>query len=168
LDAISVTEFTVFARGVWLELRRRAFTLCGDWHEAEDLAQTALIKLYDRWEELERREELAGYVNTVMVRAFISERRTGRWKHERLVNRLPERQVAPDIEARFGDRQLILAALDRLGPRQRAVVVLRYWFDMAPDEVAAQLDCTSATIRSQTSRALLRLRRMMVEVGPPT
>jgi RNA polymerase sigma factor (sigma-70 family) len=57
------------------------------------------------------------------------------------------------------ERSVLIAALQRLGPRQRAVIVLRYWMDLTEHETAAVLNCSAGTVKSQASRALAALRK---------
>lgn len=151
-------EFTEYAKKARPGLQRIAFRLTADWHEADDLAQRTLIVLHERWETLERRDRIAAYVYTIMVRLLISDRRSQRWSSEILHEWLPEPAPAPDALALFGERLLLLDALADLSPRQRAAVVLRYWDDCSVEDTAQLLGCMSSTVRSQTARALATLR----------
>jgi RNA polymerase sigma-70 factor (sigma-E family) len=154
-------EFSRYVRKARSELRRRAYLLCGDWHGADDLVQNTLIKVYRRWEDLERRDHLGGLTRTIMFRTFVSERRARRWSRELVLERPPERATQADGVTHVGDRLLLLRALAQLGPRQRAAIVLRYWEDLSVEETARTLGCSSATVRSQASRALTTLRCML-------
>jgi RNA polymerase sigma factor (sigma-70 family) len=80
----------------------------------------------------------------------------------------PESASDADATRRYDDRSALVAALQRLGPRRRAVIVLRYWLDLTEAEAAAALNCSAGTVKSQTSRALAALRRSaeLVEGGP--
>ncbi|MEU5882329.1 sigma-70 family RNA polymerase sigma factor [Spirillospora sp. NPDC047279] len=122
------------------------------------LTQKTLIKVFLAWPHLDHRKALTGFTRTVMVRAFISERRAARWSRELLVEHSPEPE--PSDTCQHGDdTQLLLEqALATLGPRQRAVVVLRHWELLTVSEVADTLSCSPTTVRSQTSRALTALR----------
>jgi RNA polymerase sigma-70 factor (sigma-E family) len=154
-------EFAGYVRKARSELRRRAFLLCGDWYNADDLVQNTLIKVHRRWNDLERRDELGAYTRTVMLRTFISDRRAHRWSREFVHDRLPEPDPVSDGQGHLGDRLLLQSALAQLAPRQRAAVVLRYWEDLSVEETARTLGCSSATIRSQASRALMTLRYLL-------
>lgn len=99
-----------------------AYLLCGDWHRAEDLTQTALTKLYLAWRRIDRRESVDAYARRVLVRTVLDERRRP-WRRENPAAELPERPGRPD---QAEDRVDLLAALARLPARQRAAVVLRY------------------------------------------
>jgi RNA polymerase sigma-70 factor (sigma-E family) len=154
-------QFSRWVKQARSDLRRRAFLLCGDWFGADDLVQNTLIKLYRRWNDLERREELGAYTRTIMFRTFISERRTHRWSRELIQDRVPEPPPLADGQVHLGDRYLLLGALAQLGPRQRAAIILRYWEDLSVEETARTLGCSTATVRSQASRALTTLRCML-------
>jgi RNA polymerase sigma-70 factor (sigma-E family) len=148
--------FTAFVSAIRPRLRRQAFVLCGDWHEADDLVQDTFIALYRRWPRLARRDELDQYAHTVLVRAFVSLRRRVRWRREVLSPDPPDRPQyrddAPDL------RISILVPLRRLPPRQRAVVVLRFWEDLSVQQTAAVLRISPGTVASQTYKALATLR----------
>jgi RNA polymerase sigma-70 factor (sigma-E family) len=161
VDQVLDDEFSRYVKQNRSALRRRAFLLCGDWDEADDLVQSTLVKMYRRWHDLDRREELGAYTRRVMFRTFVSERRAHRWSRELVRDELPEPDPEPDGQARLGDRLLLLGALARLGPRQRAAIVLRYWEDLSVEETAWVLGCSAATVRSQASRALETLRSML-------
>jgi RNA polymerase sigma-70 factor (sigma-E family) len=152
--------FTQFAESVQSTLHRQAWLLCGDPHEAEDLVQETLFKIYRRWWMLSRRGDLAGYARVALVRAFISERRRPRWRYERPVAALPDAAAADGLSE---DRMALWAALALLAPWQRAVVVLRFWEDLSVSQVAAILGCTAGTVTSQTTRALRTLRAALTD-----
>lgn len=154
-------DFEDFVRKVYSPLYRKAWLLCGDRHESEDLVQEALFKIYRRWWTLQRREDLIGYAHTVLVRTFVSERRRLRWRFEQLWAQPPD-SIAPADQA-TEDAVALSAALALLAPRQRAVVVLRFWEDLSVSQVAAILACSSGTVTSQTTRALRTLRGAWAE-----
>ncbi|MFJ8044599.1 SigE family RNA polymerase sigma factor [Kitasatospora sp. NPDC096147] len=150
----------VAARSGWL--RTVAFLLCADWHRADDLVQECITKLYVHWPKARRAENLDGYARTVLVNTFLAEQRTGWWR--RTVRRadLPERPAAgPDRESSLDLRR----ALEALPPRQRAAVVLRYYCDLTVEQTAEVLGCSAGNVKSQTSRGLDALRRVLVP-GP--
>ncbi|HWD01996.1 MAG TPA: SigE family RNA polymerase sigma factor [Amycolatopsis sp.] len=141
------------------QLRATAFLLCGDWHRAEDLTQTALVKLYVAWPRLSRHDSLDAYARKVVLRTFLAENRRSRWKRERLTD------VPPDVPAASptSDDLVVQRALAVLGPRQRAVLVLRYFEDLSVEETAAALGCSTGTVKSQAARGLATLR---AKLGP--
>lgn len=154
-------EFRDYVTARSHSLWHTAFLLCGDAHQAEDAVQTALMKLYAVWNRVARSNSRDGYVRRIVVRCVIDEKRRG-WRRERPVAELPE-VAAPD-GSDVGDREAVLQALARLGPRQRAAVVLRYWEDLSVEQTAHLLDCSPATVRSQTARGLATLRGLLLEM----
>ncbi len=142
-------------------MRGTAYLLCGDWHRAEDLVQTTFTKLYVHWHRVARHEALDPYVRKVLIRAFIDEGRRLRWRRESALDASAERPAAPVPSE---DRLVLLAALGRVPPRQRAVLVLRYWEDLPVEEVATLLNCSAGTVKSQAARGLATLRALL---SPP-
>ena len=140
-------------------MRASAFLLCGDWHLAEDLVQTAFTKVYLAWHRLERREALDQYVATVLVRSFIDEKRRGWWRRERATGEPPETPV-PRADAPE-ERMAMWQVLSAVPPRQRAALVLRFWEDLSVQETAQVLACSVGTVKSQTARGLQTLRALL-------
>lgn len=130
---------------------------CSD-HGSEDLVQTAFVKLYLVWNRVSRHETLDGYVRQIVVRTFLDERRRGWWRRERVGAEDAERTVSPDSPE---SRLVVLQALAAVPPRQRAVLVLRYWEDLSVEETAAVLGCSPGTAKSQASRGLDALRGLL-------
>ena len=118
-------------------MRGTAFLLCGDWHRAEDLVQTAFTKLYVHWNRVSHHEALDPYVRKVLLRAFIDEGRRSWWRREQPRD-TPVERAAPPVDP--DDRLVLLQALARVPPRQRAVLVLRYWEDLSVEDAAAVLN----------------------------
>lgn len=143
-------------------LVRFAYRRCGDWHRAEDAVQTALTKLYLAWPRLENRSLIDAYARRIVVRALIDERRLGWFRRELSTDELPDR-AGPDPTAGTGDRVAVLAALSKVPPRQRAVLVLRFWEDRSVEQVAAHLGCSIGTVKSQSARGLRTLRGLLTE-----
>ena len=137
-----------------------AFLMCGDAHQAEDVVQTALLKLYVAWHRVERAENRDAYARRVLVRCVIDEKRRG-WRRERVVAAVPESAAdeGPDI----GERDAALRALALLAPRQRATLVLRFWEDLSVEQTAELLGCSPGTVRSQTARGLATLRGILLD-----
>jgi RNA polymerase sigma-70 factor (sigma-E family) len=148
--------FTAFVVARGPALRRTAFLMTGDWHEAEDLTQTALAKLYLAWPRVHV-EGAEAYARRIVARAFVDARRR-LWRGEQPTDRLPDRPGPLD---RVDDRLDLGNALSRLSPSHRAVLVLRFWEDMSVEQVADALSLSSGTVKSQTSRALDRVRTLM-------
>jgi RNA polymerase sigma-70 factor (sigma-E family) len=144
-------EFSEFFTSRFDWARRTAYALCGDWPEAEELAQNAFVKAYAKWPSI-RRETAEGYVRTIVTRLFLDNRRRRR---EDPVAELPERGVGggyDDPDARLN------AALLRVPPKQRAALVLRYVHDLSIEQTAAELGCSEGNVKSQTARGLATLR----------
>jgi RNA polymerase sigma-70 factor (sigma-E family) len=145
-------EFEEFVRGAWPRLRRAAYLLTHDSHEAEDLAQTALTRSYARWGQV-RREGAYSYVHRALVNAYVDSTRRRRPVPVEQVGERPVEEHHP-VE----DRSDLLDLLAPLTPRERAVLVWRYYLDTPEKEVAATLGVAPGTVRSTASRALARLR----------
>jgi RNA polymerase sigma-70 factor (sigma-E family) len=135
-------------------LMRTAYLLTGDWQRAEDLLQTALMRCYPRWERIDDPE---AYVRRTLVVTYAGWRRR-RWTGE-VPGPLPERPDVTDAHAAADARTDALRLLASLPPRQRAVVVLRYYEGLSESEIAAVLGVSTGTVKSQAARALARLRR---------
>jgi RNA polymerase sigma-70 factor (sigma-E family) len=145
----------VASRLAWL--RKVAFLLCQDWHRADDLAQAAITRLYVHWRSAARAENLDAYARRVLVREFLSARRTV-WGSR------VDLRADPVEDARDDDpltRVVVRAALAQVPPRQRAALVLRYYCDLSVEETADLLRCSSGTVKSQTARGLAALRRAL-------
>ncbi|NUT50249.1 MAG: SigE family RNA polymerase sigma factor [Saccharothrix sp.] len=147
-------EFSRFFESRFDEARRTAHALCGDWLEAEEIAQNAFVRVYTHWARV-RRDSAEAYLRTVVTRLFLDTRRRGRAR-ETAVASPPERPVQADTGS--DERQPLLAALRHVPPRQRAVLVLRFAHDLSVDQVAEALRCSTGTVKSQTARGLQTLR----------
>jgi RNA polymerase sigma-70 factor (sigma-E family) len=139
-------------------MRSTAYLLCGDWHHAEDIVQTAFTKLYLAWNRVARHEVLDAYMRRIVVRCYLDERRRG-WRRERASGTLPDTAEAAPVDP--DARILLLRALSAVPPRQRAVLVLRYWEDLDIAATARVLDCSTGTVKSQTNRGLAALRELL-------
>jgi RNA polymerase sigma-70 factor (sigma-E family) len=138
-------------------LRRIAYALCGDWARADDLLQTALVKLYVAWPRLALDGKEDAYVRRILVRANIDESRRP-WRRER-TGELPE--VAQPQGLPSEDRTVLFAALQGLPQMQRKVVVLRHWLGLSVAETAAELGVAEGTVKSYSSRGLDALREAL-------
>lgn len=142
-------------------VRRTAYLICGDWHRADDLAQTAFVSLHRRWGKIRDRRALDAYVRRSLMRAAIDESRRP-WRREQAVEELPDTPSANGPEDIVGNavasRSALVDGLQRVPPRQRAVLVLRFLEGQSVADVAAALRCTEGTVKSQTARGLDALR----------
>src|SRR4051812_16497074 len=138
-------------------LLRTAYLLTGSRADAEDLLQTALAKTYLAWDRIREREALDGYVRRVMVNT-----QTSRWRRKRVdeypTDSIPERGTDRDAVNDLALHDALWSALSELPKRQRAMVVLRYYEDLSEAETADVLGVSVGTVKSTTSRALLKLR----------
>ena len=156
-------EFSAYVAARRPQLFRAACLLCGDPHRAEDIVQDALVRLYRAWDRVSSVENVDAYVHSMMVRVFLDEKRRGWWK-VRLFGSPPERPA--ESPGALENRTVVRAALDRLPPRQQAVLVLRFLCDLPVAEVAEILDCSAGTVKSQTSHGLDTLRKILGERVP--
>ena len=156
-------EFTEFAHASWASLYRTAYLLLGDAAEAEDLVQTALAKTYAAWPQVRDVHAAPGYARIVLVNTASSWFRRKSWRNERPTEILPEVGHESDLS----DRPALLTALSVLPPRQRAVVVLRFYEDLSVAQAASALGVSEGTVKSQTSDALARLRTLLGDAVVP-
>jgi RNA polymerase sigma-70 factor (sigma-E family) len=153
-------SFDAFVRARLPELRRFGRALTGSYEAADDLVQDALERTLAAWSRLESRDEPEGYVRRIMVNRNISVWRKLRREH--VTAEIYDRGV----EDRRFDHDM-WEALSTLPPRQRAVVVLRYYEDLSEAEIARVLGCSAGTVKSQASKALAKLRGIVSpEVAP--
>jgi len=138
-------------------LLRTARVLADDQQAAEDLVQTALERVWPRWEGLARAGDPDAYVRKVMFNAYISSRRR-HWYREEAVEHVAESPMTVDDYAAVDLRDALRRLLPTLTPRQRAVVVLRFHEDLSETTTAEVMGCSVGTVKSQTAKALARLR----------
>jgi RNA polymerase sigma-70 factor (sigma-E family) len=139
-------------------LTRAAWLLTGNEAAAEDLVQTALVRMWSRWSRLEQDGNVDAYVRRVLVTTYVNGWRR-RWRGEIPTEVLPDGPDAADVHAATDLRLAVRRALAELPPRQRAVVVLRYFQDLTEAQAAHALGCSVGTVKSQTAKALARLRK---------
>ena len=141
--------------------RRIAYALCGDWTQAEDLVQTALVKLYIAWPRVQRDGREEAYVRQILVRANIDESRRP-WRREQLVDVLPDDSGANGHEA---DHGALIEAVLGLPLMQRRTVVLRHWIGLPVEETATELGISTGTVKTHSARALERLHEALTTEG---
>ena len=150
--------FTEFVGARRTHLRRIAYAICGDWHRADDLVQTALVKLYVAWPRVHREGHEEAYVRTIIVRANIDEHRRP-WRRE--LSGLPERDQPAPAALGVEERSALFEALQALPTMQRKVVVLRHWLGLSVAETAQELRISQGTVKSHSSRGLAALRDVL-------
>ena len=149
-------EFTEFVATALPGLLRFGHVLTGNAATAEDLVQTALGRSLRAW-RLRRIEDPRAFVRKVMVDSYASwHRRYGgrEWAVAEVAGRAV---MTEDPACRVDDRDAVWRALRELPPRQRAVIVLRYYEDLTEAEIAAVMGVSTGTVKSQAARALRRL-----------
>jgi RNA polymerase sigma-70 factor (sigma-E family) len=156
---MTATEYVEYVRARIPHLRRLAYALCGHEARADDLVQQTITNLYVHWSKAQKAEHIDRYVRTMLVRNFIDERRLA-WARVRLFGSLPEPSPEP-VTDEVEDRAVLRAALAQVPKRQRAVLVLRFLWDLPVDDVAAALNCSPGTVKSQTAHGLVTLRRLL-------
>jgi RNA polymerase sigma-70 factor (sigma-E family) len=159
----SDAEFTEFVHASWPALYRTAYLLVGDTGLAEDLVQSALAKTYASWGRVRDLRAARAYARTTLVNTASSWFRRKGWRNERPAERLREAAYDEDPSV----RPALMQALAQLPPRQRAVVVLRFYDDLSVADTARALSCAEGTVKSQTSDALSSLRALLGETVVP-
>jgi RNA polymerase sigma-70 factor (sigma-E family) len=147
-------EFVEFAKAASARLVHAAYLMTGNHHRAEDAAQTALVRTYASWSRI-RDGDAYGYARTVLTNHLVDTWR--RPIREYPTEELPE-QRSGDVADEVTTRRWLLGILGSLSPRERAIVVLRYYFDLPEAQVASELGVSVGTVKSTSSRALEKLR----------
>ena len=148
-------EFSEFVHARRRHLLRLTFLVCGDWHRAEDVLQTSLIKLYTAWPRIHRDGREEAYVRQIIVRTNIDEHRRPR---RREVLGLSDDLDAPAREPLpLDERSALWAALQDLPAMQRKTIVLRHWLGLSVEETSAELGISTGTVKSHSSRAIEKL-----------
>lgn len=158
MDSEAETAFRDLVQSRGDALARTAYLLTGDWAKAEDLVQSALATTWSHWRSLREAGAAEAYTRRCMVRLATSWWRR-KWRGEVPTGELPEaadRSPYDDADV----AHTVTAALARLTPRQRAVVVLRYFDDLTEAGVAESLGVAVGTVKSTHSAALARLREL--------
>lgn len=161
-------EFTAFVAARQQQLLHAAVLMAGDFHAAQDLLQEALVKLADRWESVSRGAEYS-WVRRTLYRDSVS--RWRRTRRERL-HAAPEEalgrvaDVSYDPLGQWAAGAEIRQALQQLPPKQRAVMVLRYFEDLSEAQIAETLGVSTGTVKSQASAAATKLRDLLPHLQP--
>jgi RNA polymerase sigma-70 factor (sigma-E family) len=159
-DARDAGSFDTYVQLRGTTLTRFAYLLVRDHHLAQDLTQESLARLHRHWNRVNGLADRDAYVRKVMLNQFLSWRRRRSWSEH----------TAPDIDpatvedpaTASAERDAMWALLGELPPQQRAVLVLRFYEDLDDDAIAVLLNCSPATVRSHSSKALAKLRATSV------
>jgi RNA polymerase sigma-70 factor (sigma-E family) len=154
-------HFSAFVAANSATLFRTAYLMTGDYQRAEDLLQTTLVRVYQRWTRVEEMERPVAYARKVLVNQAIS------WWRRRSSHELPvllrdERAWDGRLDD-VGEHERVWAAVLSLPPRQRAVTVLKYYEDLSEAEIAATLDMAPGTVKSHGHAAARRLAVLLAE-----
>lgn len=152
-----LSSFEELYRREFGNVLRAAYLVTGDREEARDIVQEAFARAYERWRTVSRLDRPGAWLQRVTVNLALSSRRRARMRL---------RETGPQEEQREADPLLdlvMLSALRKLSPAQRAVLVLRFYSDQSVENVARALGKRPATVRSLTSQGLSALRRMVPE-----
>ena len=160
MDEAAEQAFEQYFRNRRDAVRRNAYLLCGDWHRADDLAQTAFVALHRKWLTIREPAAVDAYVRRILVRAAIDESRRP-WRRERAVSEPPEPVGSDGPTEQIATRHTLEEALRLLPPRQRAVLVLRFLDGLDVAATAHALGCREGTVKSQTAHGLAALRTVL-------
>jgi RNA polymerase sigma-70 factor (sigma-E family) len=161
VSAAADTEFSDFMHGRWSQLVRLGYGLTGDLALAEDLAQDAFARAYASWSRVRRADNPDAYLRKIVLNANRDRFRKLRVP-ELLTESVPDHAAAGDGTDERHQHDDLIAALMQLPYGQRAALVLRYWLDLTEAQTAAALGCSVGNVKSQSSRALAKLRASSV------
>ena len=154
--------YTAFVLARQDHLRRVAFALCGDWHDADDLLQTALTKLYVAWSRVAKDGNPEAYTRRILVRTNIDAHRS-RQRRVRTVSLESGAEVPGRERLGSDEHAALIEAVQSLPEMQRKVVVLRHWLGLDVRETARELDLAEGTVKSHSSRGLATLQGALGE-----
>jgi RNA polymerase sigma-70 factor (sigma-E family) len=158
-------EFAEFAAASSRRLQQAAYLLTGDQHQAEDAAQTALVRTYASWGRI-RRDDPYGYARRVLTNYV-----TDQWRRpirEYATEVMPDRAEPQDMADEVTRRRALIRALQTLSAKERSVIVLRHYLDVTEVEVGRELDMPLGTVKSLNSRGLAKLRDALGQAAPTT
>lgn len=165
MKAAEEREFRDYVAARLPALRRSAYLLCGDRHAADDVVSVALGKLFRHWRRVSRLQQPDAYVRKMLVHAWFDERRRPWWRREHATAELPEPAPAVEpaglIDTTVAERLHLLALLERLPAKRRAVLVLRFLDDLGIEETAEIVGCSPGTVKTHTARGLADLRALL-------
>jgi RNA polymerase sigma-70 factor (sigma-E family) len=154
---VDTPTFEEYAAAAWPSLYRRAYLLSGNHADAEDLAQQTLIKTHGAWSQVSRAESPNAYVRRILTNTFLSTKRPKSSRLELLAGENAPEPACPPVDGPE-DRMVLWPQVRALPPRQRAVIVLRYYEQLSEAEIADALGCSRGNVKSTAHRALQNLR----------
>ena len=154
---MSTDDFTEYVEAAWARMFRTAYALTGDVNAAEDLLQRTLVKAYVHWKKVSRAESPDSYLRRMMVNESTSAWRSRSNRREVLTHQPPE-LPAEGFDGLLATRDELWKGVCQLPPRQRAVVVLRYYEDLSEREIAEVLGISQGSVKSMASAAIAKLR----------
>lgn len=157
-------DYVDYLRARLPSLHRAAYLMCGDADLADDIVQGTALALYRKWSRVCAADNVDGYVHRMLVNEFLGEKRRP-WSQVLLSERTPE--PPPRTEADLGERDAVRTALAHLGPRQRAVLVLRFICDLSVEQTASVMECSEGNVKSQTARGLATMRHLLTGLRDP-
>jgi RNA polymerase sigma-70 factor (sigma-E family) len=160
-----VPEYDDFYVALWPRLVRVAYAVSGDLGVAEDAVQTAFAKAYRSWRRVSRLEAPEAYVRKMAVNEVLNSRRRAHIRREVTRAELPDATGPSSYDGTLAHEEM-WRAVSALPPRQRAVLVLRYYEDLSEQQIADVLGCRPGTVKSQSSAALASLRKRLDQPTP--
>jgi RNA polymerase sigma-70 factor (sigma-E family) len=157
-------EFSAYFSARFHQARRLAYLLCGDWHRADDLAQTAFVRVASSWHRIRDPNAVDAYLRTCLIRSFLSDQRRVWRRREAPTAQLPEREAGEDSAEEVATRLAVMRALAVVPARQRAVLVCRFYDGLGVAATARVLGCSEGTVKSQSARGLAALRAALSEL----
>lgn len=163
-EAVDDAEFAAYVTARRDAVRRSAYLLCGDWHKADDITQTAFVKLHGAWHRVRDRSAMDAYVRSIVSRTVVDESRRP-WRREKATEAVSDNPAPFDLASVVTNREVVRAALSAVPAGQRAVLVLRFFEGQDVAGTAAALGCSEGNVKSQTARGLAALKAALVERG---
>ena len=154
-------EFVEFAKAGSERLQRAAYLLTGDRHQAEEIAQATLVRVYAAWGRVRRGDPYA-YARTVLANLVTDQWRRPMREYATAV--MPEREAPHDVADDVARRRWLISALGALSAKERSVIVLRHLMDASEADVARDLNMSVGTVKSLNSRGLAKLRKTKTEI----
>lgn len=159
-------EFAELVAAVSPKLVRTAYAACGDRQLAQDAVQSALISAYRSWHRVRAAASPEAYLRRMVLNELSHWRRRAWWRSTSLTAQVPESRPAPSPENSVLEHEVVWGAISQLPPRQRAVIVLRYYEGLSEAEIGEALGIRPGTVKSQAAAAMAHLRRSLADDAP--